>query len=330
MRKFILAIVGLLLIALLVFLIWQIVPQNGPPVAQKDNLVSAYDKAVSDSASTKDRDIGDVTITVNPPVVVANNDTVETTVNEAESLEGPILGADSVKTTLNKPVSGNVLQNDLGNSLQVSQTPANAPDSGGVILLADGRFTYTPNANFEGSDTFTYETCDSDGLCAMAKVNIQVEPAPTSAWHTVAPGEWLLQIARCYGTTVRAIRAYNYIYSPDLIYPDQVLYIPNIGSVGPYYGAPCVDYHMVKSGETLESIAAQYNISESELARINGMYTYYYYPVNYYYYGYRSCCGYGYYAYPRYGTYYSYLTEVYEGQVLILPQPVPDYMRPNP
>ncbi len=240
---------------------------------------------------------------------------------------GPALEADSVKTTLNKPVSGNVLLNDLGDSLEVNETPASAPADGGVVLLADGRFTYTPGDGFEGSDTFTYETCDSDGLCAAALVTIQVEPAPTSAMHTVSHGEWLLQIARCYGTTVSAIRAHNYIYNPNYIYPGQVLYIPDIGSVGPYYGAPCVDYHMVEAGETLESIAAANNISESELARINGLYTYYYSYCYDYYCGYSYyCCGY--YAYPCY-SYYSYRKDIYEGQILILPQPVPDYMRPG-
>ncbi|MAT97241.1 MAG: hypothetical protein CL608_08875 [Anaerolineaceae bacterium] len=247
---------------------------------------------------------------------------------------GPILEADNVQTTVNKPVGGNVLANDQGDSLQVNQTPKQAPANGTVVMLVDGRFTYTPNTDFKGNDTFTYETCDSDGLCAEAEVTVSVEDMPTSAMHEVIQGEWLLQIARCYGTSVQAIRAHNYIYHPDRIYPGQMLYIPNIGSTGPYFGPECVDYHKVASGETLESIAATYNISESELARINGLYVYVYYSYDYYYYddyyGYRYCCGYGG-AYPWYGYYYGYyyMKDIYEGQTLILPEPIPDYMRPN-
>lgn len=243
---------------------------------------------------------------------------------------GPVLGADNAHTTKNRPVSGDVSGNDHGDNLQVNQTPVNAPANGGLVLLGDGHFTYTPNADFEGSDTFTYETCDSDGLCAQAVVTIDVRSVPATAWHTVNPGEWLLQIARCYGTTVQAIRTYNYIYHPDYIYPGQVLFIPNIGSAGPYLydDTPCVDHHQVAAGETLESIAAKYNITQTELARINGLYRYYYYYVrDYYNFVYYPCSGYGY--YPNFGYYQrvDYMMELYEGQMLILPKPVPDYMR---
>lgn len=241
---------------------------------------------------------------------------------------GPVTAVDGAETTKNKPVSGDVSKNDQGDNLQVNQTPVNAPANGGLVLLGDGRFTYTPNADFVGSDTFTYETCDSDGLCAQAVVTVSVQAVPSTAVHTVAHGEWLLQIARCYGTTVQAIRAYNYIYHPDYIYPGQVLFIPNVGTAGPYYGPACVEYHMVAAGETLESVAAKFNITASELARINGLYRYYYYYVrDYYNYVYYPCSGYSY--YPNFGYYQriDYIMELYEGQMLILPKPVPDYMR---
>ncbi len=393
MRNFILAIVGLLFIALLAFLSWQVIDLNEPLITEnnkadetavsdrvKSSVVVAKDDTTETSVHVAVRDfqLSDDQFTTPPNLTLeANvqlNDNGDLFVNTAPVAQpangtlalqetgefsylpdadfvgedrfdyeacnalsvcatasvfikvgGPVLEADSVKTTLNKPVSGNVLQNDLGDSLAVTQTPKSAPASGGVVLLADGRFTYTPSDDFEGSDAFTYETCDGNGICAVAKVTIEVESAPESAMHTVVYGEWLMQIARCYGTTVSAIRAHNYIYNPDYIYPGQVLYIPDIGSVGPYYGTACVDYHMVEAGETLESIAAAHSISQSELARINGLYTYYYHYD--YYYGYRYCCGYGYYAYPDYSYYY--LKDIYEGQILILPQPVPDYMRPN-
>ncbi len=46
-----------------------------------------------------------------------------------------------------------------------------------------GAVTYTPDANFNGSDTFTYEVCD-DGvpvLCDTATVTITVDPDQRSA-----------------------------------------------------------------------------------------------------------------------------------------------------
>ncbi|NJN77888.1 MAG: cadherin-like domain-containing protein, partial [Saprospiraceae bacterium] len=49
---------------------------------------------------------------------------------------------------------------------------------GNVIISANGDYTYTPNAGFEGADTFSYVVCD-DGvpsLCDTAIVVITVQP----------------------------------------------------------------------------------------------------------------------------------------------------------
>ena len=58
------------------------------------------------------------------------------------------------------------------------------PSNGGLVLNADGSFTYTPNANFHGSDSFTYQA--NDGLVGsnVATVSITVTPvndAPVAA-----------------------------------------------------------------------------------------------------------------------------------------------------
>lgn len=69
---------------------------------------------------------------------------------------------DSTLTTT--PANG-VLANDTGTSLTVSQLIATtscapactaATANGSVTMNADGSFTYTPNANFAGTDTFSY------------------------------------------------------------------------------------------------------------------------------------------------------------------------------
>ncbi|MBL0047301.1 MAG: tandem-95 repeat protein [Bacteroidetes bacterium] len=74
-----------------------------------------------------------------------------------------------------------VLANDTdpeGNNLSVNTTPVVAPVSGVLVLNSDGTFTYTPNANFNGSDSFVYQVCD-DGTpveCSLATVFITVTP----------------------------------------------------------------------------------------------------------------------------------------------------------
>ena len=45
-----------------------------------------------------------------------------------------------------------------------------------MILNADGTFTYTPDAGFNGTDTFTYEVLDGNGGSATATATIEVYP----------------------------------------------------------------------------------------------------------------------------------------------------------
>lgn len=48
--------------------------------------------------------------------------------------------------------------------------------------------TYTPNTNFTGTDTFTYQVCDSAGNCSTATVTVVVQP-------TNAPPSFTVQLA---------------------------------------------------------------------------------------------------------------------------------------
>ena len=79
--------------------------------------------------------------------------------------------------------------------------------------------------------------------------------------HQVNDGEWMLQIARCYGADFDAVRNANpQVIDPDLIWPvTDVLTIPNVGSKGNIYGPPCVSYYTVQAGDTWESIATKNN-----------------------------------------------------------------------
>ena len=76
---------------------------------------------------------------------------------------------------LNVPALTGVLANDTGLGdgglvLTVTVGPAN----GSVTLNNDGSFAYTPNANANGADSFTYQITDADGDTATAMVTINV------------------------------------------------------------------------------------------------------------------------------------------------------------
>ena len=86
-----------------------------------------------------------------------------------------------------------LLQNDSdpdGDTLTVNTTPVSGPTNGSLTLGTDGTFTYTPNADFNGVDSFTYEISDANGVTAEAIVQIVVDSvndAPTTSLITLTP-----------------------------------------------------------------------------------------------------------------------------------------------
>jgi VCBS repeat-containing protein len=69
--------------------------------------------------------------------------------------------ANSYTTAEDIGVTGNVLTNDTdADDDDLTATLVTGPAHGDVTLNADGSFTYTPDANYNGTDTFTYRVSD--------------------------------------------------------------------------------------------------------------------------------------------------------------------------
>jgi hypothetical protein len=87
----------------------------------------------------------------------------------------PIAVSDSVTTTVNTPVTIDVLANDTGlEDSPVTVTVAGTPANGSVVLQSN-TLTYSPNDNFGGEDTMTYAIKDADGDLATAMVAVTVD-----------------------------------------------------------------------------------------------------------------------------------------------------------
>ena len=84
----------------------------------------------------------------------------------------PIAVDDRSTTAINTPIVVNVLGNDTPNGATTPNVVTN-PANGTVVVNVDGSIEYRPNTNFEGTDTFVYEICNTDG-CASATVTIDV------------------------------------------------------------------------------------------------------------------------------------------------------------
>src|SRR5581483_1524619 len=70
-----------------------------------------------------------------------------------------------------------LLQNDtVPNGVNVTAVLVGGPQHGALSLNPDGTFSYTPAANFVGTDTFTYRTTDGVNLGNVATVTLNVLP----------------------------------------------------------------------------------------------------------------------------------------------------------
>jgi VCBS repeat-containing protein len=99
---------------------------------------------------------------------------------QGSSNRPPVAGNDNYSTNEDTPltvVAPGVLANDSdpdGNPLTAIQV--SGPSHGTLSLNANGSFTYTPNANYNGADSFTYRANDGSLNSNIATVSITVSP----------------------------------------------------------------------------------------------------------------------------------------------------------
>ncbi|WP_325129625.1 Ig-like domain-containing protein, partial [Arenimonas sp.] len=125
-----------------------------------------------------------VRISVNPTEVVIVNYPPATPLCEAAPPvnQSPIAVDDSDATVGVAPVTTTVLANDSDPEAgPLAVSIAVAPANGLVVVNGDGTVTYTPNAGFQGVDTYQYTITDAAGLTDTATVTITVTWLPVDA-----------------------------------------------------------------------------------------------------------------------------------------------------
>ena len=94
--------------------------------------------------------------------------------------EPPVATDDAYATdedvTLNVSAANGVLSNDSDpdENETLSAVLVNGPTNGSVTLNADGSFTYTPDANYNGPDAFTYRASDAANFSNIGTVSLTV------------------------------------------------------------------------------------------------------------------------------------------------------------
>lgn len=92
--------------------------------------------------------------------------------------------------------------------------------------------------------------------------------------YTVKAGDDLKSIAARFGTTWQILAAVNGLSNANVIYPGQKLIIAYSAPVTPSQPVPVPSgarTHVVKSGETLKTIAALYGVTPEAVAAKNGI-----------------------------------------------------------
>lgn len=142
------------------------------------------------------------------------NDTIDpnTTLVPGSLRVSPLAFADSYNATKDTPLSipaPGVLSNDTGTPAPTAQPIVSGPTTQGgtVTLNADGSFSYTPPAGFEGADTFNYTATNGLSPNDTATVTINVDAGP--AVTTTSPANGATDVAQNSNITVNFTEPVN-------------------------------------------------------------------------------------------------------------------------
>jgi hypothetical protein len=184
-------------------------PVNDPPVANDDAATTDEDSSVTvnvlDNDTDPENDTLEVTavtqgahgtVTLDPVTYtpaanfhgadsftytvsdgtggVGGTDTATVNVTINETNDAPIANDDTATVAEDSSVTVNVLGNDSDADNDTLNVTAVTQGTNGSVTL--NPVTYTPNANFHGTDSFTYTVSDGNGGTDTATVNITISP----------------------------------------------------------------------------------------------------------------------------------------------------------
>jgi len=200
-----------------------------------------------------------------------------------------------IYNSLGQPITYTYVITNIGSDpLGPVQFVVSDPGLSALINCGDPALTLAPAGTVTCSAIYTITQADMDvglvstsatasgeglapSLPAGATITKDVSaPTPpglvvgSTITHKVAQGEWLWQIARCYGADPKKVSAENpQLPNPAEISPGMTVTVPNIGSDGTIYGPPCVGTHIVQATDTWDSIAQTYRADVTVLQMAN-------------------------------------------------------------
>ncbi len=186
---------------------WTVVAPNQAPVCDNDSGTTDEDTQLADSVSCSDPDGGsltyaegtgptngsltlnaDGTFTYDPDPNFSGSDSFTFTASDGAATSGPA----TYSITVDPANDGPTCENDSGTTAEDTQladsvvctdpdgdsltyAEGTGPTNGSLTLNADGTFTYDPDPNFSGSDSFTFTASDGELTSDAATYSITVD-----------------------------------------------------------------------------------------------------------------------------------------------------------
>ncbi len=165
------------------------VPANGAPA--NGTVAIAADGSYTYTPNSNFNGTDSFTYTVSDGKGGTTTGTISVSVGAAN--DGPVTSNGAASGTEDGTVTGQIVASDVDGDTLSYSVPANgAPANGSVSIAADGSYTYTPNANFNGTDSFTYTVSDGKGGTTTGTISVTVgavNDGPTTSDGTASGTE---------------------------------------------------------------------------------------------------------------------------------------------
>ena len=132
------------------------------------------------------------------------------TVTVTNTNDGPTAVNDTASTAANTAVTIAVLDNDTDLEADTLSINSVSPSSNGTTTISGTSIIYTPNTDFSGTDTFTYEATDTTGQTSIGTVNVTVTVANVGSCSTSA--STITAVANGCSVTPSAFRTSVYAF----------------------------------------------------------------------------------------------------------------------
>jgi len=123
---------------------------QSPPSGSEDNLVAHYTFDEASTTAVTDQSGNGHSGTISGA----------TKVDSTAPIEGPEIFGTTIETVEATAVSGFMTSGDVTAAGTLSYSLQGSVSNGAVTVAADGKWTYTPNANFTGTESFTIRASD--------------------------------------------------------------------------------------------------------------------------------------------------------------------------